>query len=685
MARPKEFGPARNPILAPEPPDPSRAPIGVPPSGPPLTGPSWSGALWQARLTAGAALGKSPLDVDLVALSNGAAVEPPGAATLAVAAIAALTGARLRRGDEVVAELEPDGSLGPVADPAGGVEAALRRGARRIVLPVGGGSVAGGDGQPIDLVALCRRGGATAWLAADLPAAYRRLASASLPEPDLAADGDLALSDAERAALAAGSRRALERLAANWPRLVEQQDRARLPPPLSSLLAGAERGARRAETWRAAGDPVAAYVRLTQAAALSDAAQQLDQILRLVAGGDLERARGELDAVRPATELVAPGGEAPATVGDHLRVAAQFRLGAAGWAWAEEASAHARTARAALDRLSRTDRSRLSMPGVARDLAGDVAPLLVAGARARLHAELAQDRADLDPSGGAWFKADPDRLRQLAVADAAAAADALAALDRVEPAPPGPSNTDSASSGRPGSPSSGSPSAGSSSSGSPSSGSPSSGQPGSSSSGGPGSPSSGSPSSGQPGAAPSNRLAWPDAIAAARLLSLLDSDGDLARGSGRPRVASERSPLLAAAVARLAYDRAAAALARRRRLGPDVDPWTGLVVSVARPGQLRFALVEAEVAARRQASAARVAIGFIPFGARLAFQAAGAFARGDHTERVAAIELYQAASAECRLAVLLALSEAVAPSSGTVSAGARAGCPPSPSGRRACR
>src|SRR5690606_12497344 len=116
-------------------------------------------------------------------------------------------------------------------------------------------------------------------------------------------------------------------------------------------------------------------------------------------------------------------------------------------------------------------------------------------------------------------------------------------------------------------------------------------------------------------------------------------------------------PLARLAAARLARDVAARLLARAP-LSPGRAPWTDAPLSRPPRRALAHALRLAERAARQHASAARVAIGHIPAGARLAYQAARALARGRPGERLRAVELYRAASAESQLAVLLALSAA---------------------------
>jgi len=554
---------------------------------------------------------------------------------LAVAAIAALTGAPLARSAAVIAELEPDGSLAPVTDPVADLQDALRRGARRVILPVGGRMAApAAGGSALDMVEVVRHAGGTAWLVPDLARAYRVVTSEPFPEPEAAEAAALALADDERGALDAAYRRALERIAPGWPHLLEQQNRARLPPPLAALLTGAERGVRRAERWRAAGDRAAAYVRLTEAAALADAASRLDHILRLVAEGDLSRARAELQRARESSDPVAwlPAGEdAPVTIGAHLRAASLFLAAADEWAWGEEAAARGRSARAALESPAGPERARLTSRAIASNVADGVAPLLVASALAGMHAERAEDRAALEQPAGPSFTANPDSLRALAAASSRAAAAALESLDRS-------SKLDHPASA----------------------------------------PDTGS------GSGSGSALSH-DVVVARRLLGLVDDHGELNRVPGRTRVPDDRAPLLALVAAQAAFDRLGDAIARARRLGPELDPWTGQVLAVERPSGLSAALALAERAVRRQAASARVAIGWIPVGARIAYQAAAALARGDRSERVKALELYQAASAECRLAVLLALSESEGPRSAPAAAAARAGCRPSPSAPRGCR
>ena len=108
--------------------------------------------------------------------------------------------------------------------------------------------------------------------------------------------------------------------------------------------------------------------------------------------------------------------------------------------------------------------------------------------------------------------------------------------------------------------------------------------------------------------------------------------------------------------ARLAHELVERALSRGREVAADIDPWSGAIVGIGHPERLASLLRVAERSARQAAAAARTATGHIPLAARLSYQAARGLATGRAADRLFAIELYRAASAECRLAVLLTVS-----------------------------
>ncbi len=120
--------------------------------------------------------------------------------------------------------------------------------------------------------------------------------------------------------------------------------------------------------------------------------------------------------------------------------------------------------------------------------------------------------------------------------------------------------------------------------------------------------------------------------------------------------AATASPAARLGAARLGHELVERALARGREVGADIDPWSGAIVRIAHPERLAIALRVAERAARQAAAAARTATGRVPLAARVAYQAARALAAGRAADRLFALELYRAASSECRLAVLLTLT-----------------------------
>ncbi|HEU5057522.1 MAG TPA: hypothetical protein VFU21_13400, partial [Kofleriaceae bacterium] len=120
--------------------------------------------------------------------------------------------------------------------------------------------------------------------------------------------------------------------------------------------------------------------------------------------------------------------------------------------------------------------------------------------------------------------------------------------------------------------------------------------------------------------------------------------------------AASASPAARLAAGRLGHELLERALARGREVSAVIDPWSGAVARVGHPERLAVALRVAERTARQAAAAARTATGRVPLTARVSYQAARALASGRAADRLFALELYRAASAESRLAVLLTAS-----------------------------
>jgi len=538
------------------------------PARPPPPSPEWTAALVGAELAATTALALPPGRFTVAVRVPGGA-PPPGSATLAVAVLAGLTGATLDPQAAVLADLAPDGTLVALEDPAAALERAIAGGARRIILPLGGATAAArGSKKPVDLVRLAARRGAKAALAPDLPHAYRALTGAPMPEAAPVEAREMALAPEEVAALAAAYQRHLLRVAEAWPALVEQQTRARLPPPTAALVDAAGAGARRAERLRAAREIAAATVRLTRAASTADAARRVEDILALVRAGDRAGAAAALAAglAPPPASPIAPAGLAGAD--GHLRAIAASAYAAESAAWAAEAAALGPAAQAAIASVG-ADRPA---PALEQRIAEAIAPALLAAARAREHAARAADRAALPVARSAGFVPDPAPLAELTRRHREIAAALLATVDR------------------------------------------------------------------KPASVPRSA----ELTAARRLLA--DSP-------------STASPAARLGAARLGQELIERAIARGREVAAAIDPWSGAVVSIGHPERLAVALQVAERTARQAAAAARTATGRIPLGARISYQAARGLATGRAADRLFAVELYRAASAESRLAVLLTVSQ----------------------------
>jgi hypothetical protein len=396
------------------------------PAPAPPPGPEWTAALVRAELAATTALALAPGRFT-VAVRAPADSVPPGSATLAVAVLAGMTGARLDAAVAVLADLAPDGTLVALEDPATALERALARGARRIILPLGGQAAqTRASKAPVDLVRLAARRGAAAALAPDLPHAYRALTGAPMADPAPVAASDMALAPDELAALAAIYQRHLQRVATAWPTLVEQQTRARLSVPTAALIDAAAAGARRAERLRAAGEVAAGTIRLARAASAAEAASRMEEILALARNGDPAGAAAALAAILAAPTLppITPGGAGPADA--QLRAIAASASAAESAAWTAEAAALGPAAQAA---IAATGKDRPSLEAEHR-LAEAIAPAVLAAARAREHAARAADRLALPAAKDAGFLPDPAAVAELTRRHREAAGALIALVDR---------------------------------------------------------------------------------------------------------------------------------------------------------------------------------------------------------------------------------------------------------------
>jgi len=397
---------------------------GTPAPAPPPS-PEWTAALVRSELAATSALALAPGRFT-VAVRAPADSEPPGSATLAVAVLAGMTGARLDPGVAVLADLAADGTLVPLEDPVATLERALARGARRVILPLGGASAARAGKKPVDLVRLAAQRGAAAALAPDLPHAYRALTAAPMPDPAPVEPGEMALAPGELAALATIYQRHLQRVAAAWPTLVEQQTRARLSMPTAALIDAAAAGSRRAERLRAAREVAGGTIRLARAASAAEAASRIEEVLALVRNGDAAGASAALAAVlaAPAMPPITPAGAGSADA--QLRAVAAAASAAESAAWTAEASALGPAAQAA---IAAVGKDRPSIEAEHR-LAEAIAPAILAAERAREHAARTADRVALPIPQDGGFLPDPAALAELTRRHREAAGALIAIVDR---------------------------------------------------------------------------------------------------------------------------------------------------------------------------------------------------------------------------------------------------------------
>ncbi|RMH41455.1 MAG: hypothetical protein D6689_10940, partial [Deltaproteobacteria bacterium] len=360
------------------------------------TAPAATAATALARLAAADAVG-APADRLWIE------VDPPGAAdaaasgAVAVAALAAVTGAAPRPGAAVAGAVAPDGTLVP-AVPGPATPAATA--------PPG-----------------------------DLRAAFHAVTGRALPAPRPVPPAAMALSAAERARVRARAGALRLQLALYWDALLSAKHRPRLPAAVAAWVDGALAAGADGERLARAGRDAASYARLADALALAAAADLVLRSIDAVARGDLD---GAAIAIEAATAR--PGGADDArtraataavdTVDRALAAADAFAAASAAAAMEVWAEARGRDARAALAALRDAPPDPSDPIALADRVAAVVAPVALARGRADAWARAAADVLDIEADGsGLPLAIDGAAVARTGAARRAAAAAALAWLE----------------------------------------------------------------------------------------------------------------------------------------------------------------------------------------------------------------------------------------------------------------
>jgi hypothetical protein len=333
-------------------------------------------------------------------------------AMMAVGFAAALTGGAIDSRTTLVAAVLPDGSLGLVDGLPERVAALAAAGKKRIGVAAAT-AVSGESGKAVRL----KSEGAEVVVLADVAAAYAFATGSALPATLEAREAELALSGDETAQLVTTYAAWQRRISGEWAALLLLDNAARLPVKIGQLATVALREAKLAEELRVAGSWSAAIDRLMEATAVSGAAVAAFRVVELVQQAKLDEAIAALrerDAVAEASAVVLAIGDAArptsgeqlhhlALAGNTLRAVVLARASATA---VEEASA-------ALRAMTSLAPGELGSAATARSVTSAVVPALVASRRAAVAAEGARLLLELRDGGGGAARRAEDLARVL--------------------------------------------------------------------------------------------------------------------------------------------------------------------------------------------------------------------------------------------------------------------------------
>lgn len=379
---------------------------------------------WQPALVAAAALDKRVTDLDL------ALVPPPDAAAspalVGVRYLAAWTGATIAPSTTLVANLAPDGTLGPIADLAGAVRAAAASGHTRIAVA---------SGQAAELAGATPAGTSLVEVD-DLASAYRALTGKLLPATVPVAPEDMALDAETVASLEARYKLWQQKLAIEWAAILQLESAGRIPPQLVHLRDTSKALGQAAEQLRKKKLLGAAYPRVFAAVLYAQVANQSYDVLAKVRATRTNEALALLDRHATAAALSVPtlttiGNRTPRTVGGHISIVAAFYSALRAWTFETTAAQAFARARSVLEQLVGKSSAELGSDETAQLVAGNVVPALLYAGQATLETTVALDQLELASRSEPALVISGESARHRAATLEAAAASELAWLDSV--------------------------------------------------------------------------------------------------------------------------------------------------------------------------------------------------------------------------------------------------------------
>lgn len=570
-------------------------------------GPQWRAAVWIGSFVAASMLGKDLTDFRFTAEAGGLIDGASAGALLTAGFLASMLGDEIDPTATMTGTVNPDGTVGPVGGIPQKFASAIEAGKKKLGYPVGlRYSVDINTGQNVDLEQLARDKGAQAFEIKDVSEAYKLMTGKVLPEAVPVDRREMELDDEVVAKLESYYSAWMEQLEQEYARLLELVRSGRLKGGAMQVAQLAEEKALEAERLKNQGLTVSAYAEIVDAWMYAVTANRTVEVLEKVKAGDLQGAQGllaDLQQMETYVERVfrEVGAMKPTNMGDHLRMIAGFERAITAWGFLSFGTDQLKYAHGLVGQLGRYSAAELAGDGLQEEVARNVVPAVLAFVRGVAWGKRALEAKEVDTQSINYMCSLPN-ARRLATSFASASGANLRYFESLVVS----------------------------------------------------------------GIAAQHQI--PDATAQ-MLLKRQNSDYLIASNAwemaevraGLPQLLRDEwgdtslpwsLGTLAGSI--LSYFKTSKLISMEYSLGVQYDYYTGQPTGVQFEKAFKEMLIGAEVKARQNAHAAKVAAGSIPVEAKLSYQLASLLREGDITDKLRALELYWESSVFSQTAVMLA-------------------------------
>jgi uncharacterized protein len=570
-------------------------------------GPQWRAAVWIGSFVASGMLGKDLTDFRFTGEAGGLIDGASAGALMTAGFLASMLGDEIDATATMTGTVNPDGTVGPVGGIPQKFQAAMAAGKKKLGYPVGlRYAVDVNTGQNVDLEQLAREGGAQAFEIKDVREAYKLMTGKDLPETVPVDRREMELEADVVTKLEGYYAAWMEQLEAEYARLIELVRSGRLKGGAFQVAALAEEKALEAERLKNQGLTVSAYAQIVDAWIYAVTANRTVEVLEKVTAGDLGGAQRLLEDLLQMETYVERvfrevGAMKPTNMGDHLRMIAGFENAITAWGFLSFGVDQLQYAHNMVGQLGRYAPAQLADTGVQEEVTRNVVPAVLSFVRGVAWGKRALEAKEVDAQSINYMCSLPNVRRQ-ATSFASASGANLRYFESLVVAD----------------------------------------------------------------LAAQHQI--PDSLAQ---MLLMRQNSDYLIASNAWQMAELRAGLpqmlrdewgdnslpwslgsLAGSI--LSYFKTSLLISKEYSLGVEYDYYTGQPTGVKFEKAFKEMLLNAELKARQNAHAAKIAAGSIPVEAKLSYQLASLLREGSTTDKLRALELYWESSLFSQTAVMLA-------------------------------